>query len=160
MLKPQKGCITIKGTDLTGLTGPSLDRFRGRHIGLVFQKAHFVASLSLRDNLLLASWLARGEKDKTRAEALLKRLGIIDLKDQRPDKLSMGQQQRASIARALMNEPAVVLADEPTSNLDDANTLLVADLLREQATETGAALLIVTHDQRLKTIFQHVVPLS
>lgn len=157
---PDSGMINVHCTDMTRLKGRLLDRFRGSHIGIVFQQAHFVASLSLLENLVLAGWLAEGKKDRSKAIALMKRLGIVEQTHKKPAQLSIGQQQRAAIARALINNPSVLLADEPTSNLDDKNARIVADLLCEQAQATGAALLIVTHDIRLKQIFPNSIELK
>ena len=152
---PQSGRVHVRETELTRLSGRTLDRFRGRHIGIVFQQPHFVAALSALENLLLATWLALQKKDKSKALDLLEHLGVADQAHKKPAQLSVGQQQRLAIARALINDPAVVLADEPTSNLDDKNARIVADLLREQAQKAGAALIIVTHDFRLKQIFHN-----
>lgn len=159
LLSPGSGQIEIEKTDLSKLSGPALDRFRGRHIGIVFQHAHFVASLSVLDNLVLAGWLSKGQKDTAKAKSLLERLGILEHSAKKTTQLSIGQQQRAAIARALMGDPVLLLADEPTSSLDDQNARLVADLLREQAQQARAALLVVTHDQRLKQIFHKQIQL-
>ncbi len=159
LLSPGSGHIEIENTDLSKLSGRALDRFRGRHIGIVFQQAHFVASLSVLDNLVLAGWLSKGQKDMAKAKSLLERLGILEHAAKKTTQLSIGQQQRAAIARALMGDPVLLLADEPTSSLDDQNARLVADLLREQAQQARAALLVVTHDQRLKQIFHTQIQL-
>lgn len=157
LLPPSSGQVEIDRTDLSKLSGRPLDRFRGRHIGIVFQQAYFVAALSVFDNLLLAGWLSQRKKDAAKARGLLERLSIAEQAAKKPAQLSIGQQQRAAIARALMGDPALLLADEPTSSLDDRNAQTVADLLREQAQQAGAALIIVTHDQRLKQRFnQHI----
>lgn len=157
---PQSGSVRVRETELTQLEGRALDRFRGQHLGIVFQQPHFVASLSVLENLLLSAWLARGKKDKNKALHLLERLDVAGQAGKKPAQLSVGQQQRVAIARALINDPAVLLADEPTSNLDDKNAQLVADLLREQAQAAEAALVIVTHDFRLKQIFQNSIELA
>lgn len=159
LLQPESGNIRLRDTNLAQLSGRALDRFRGNHIGIVFQQAHFVAALSVLDNLLLAGWLSQGKKDPARARNLLERLGIVEQSAKKPAQLSIGQQQRAAIARALMSDPTLLLADEPTSSLDDPNAQIVADLLREQARQSGAALIIVTHDQRLKQLFHQQIEL-
>lgn len=157
LLIPSGGKLFVSGQEITKLKPSVLDAFRGKHIGLVLQQSHFVASLSVLENLNLASWLANGKKQTTKAITLLERMGLLDQSNKLPSTLSIGQQQRVSIARALMNEPKVILADEPTSSLDDENAQMVAQLLKELANEYRAALLIVTHDQRLKEVFhQHV----
>lgn len=160
LLRPSEGSIWVDTTDITQLSPPRLDRFRGRHVGIVFQRPHFVASLTARQNLLLAAHLSGSAQAPQRAEALMGQLGISDQSHKKPANLSQGQLQRLSIARALMAGPALVLADEPTANLDDGHCSQVAELLRQQAQQNKAALVIVTHDQRLKSIFHHSVALT
>jgi len=160
LLVPTGGELSVSGQKISKLKPSALDAFRGKHIGLVLQQSHFVASLSVLENLTLASWLAVGKKQADKALTLLERLGLSDQAQKLPSTLSIGQQQRVSIARALMNEPKVILADEPTSSLDDENAQTVAQLLKELAAEYHAALLIVTHDQRLKEMFHHHITLS
>lgn len=157
---PRAGSVYVRDIDLTQLKGRDLDQFRGRHIGIVFQQPHFAASLTVLENLQLAAWLAHKRKDKSKALQLLERLGLAAQAHKKPAFLSVGQQQRAAIARALINDPAVLLADEPTSSLDDKNAELVAAMLGEQAREAEAALIIVTHDYRLKKLFHKSVELS
>ncbi|MGC4234805.1 MAG: ATP-binding cassette domain-containing protein [Niabella sp.] len=159
LLKPQSGNIYIDGTDITALHAGSLDKFRGQKTGIIFQQPHFVASLSVMDNLLLSPYLAGIKVNKNRAKELLVQLNITEQTNKKPSRLSQGQLQRVSIARALMNNPAVILADEPTSSLDDENCYKVATLLQEQAAITNAALVIVTHDQRLKQLFHQKIEL-
>jgi lipoprotein-releasing system ATP-binding protein len=160
LLKPTMGHLTVSGQPLTQLKPSALDSFRGKHIGLVLQQSYFVASLSVLENLTLASWLAVGTKQTSKALTLLERLGLLEHAKKLPSTLSIGQQQRVSIARALMSEPKVILADEPTSSLDDVNAQTVAQLLKELAAEYRAALLIVTHDHRLKEVFHQHINLS
>jgi lipoprotein-releasing system ATP-binding protein len=160
LLRPASGQLSISGSQLTQLKPAALDAFRGKHIGLVLQQSYFVTSLSVLENLTLASSLANGKKQTDKAMTLLERLGLAAHAHKLPSALSIGQQQRVSIARALMNEPKVILADEPTSSLDDENAQTVAQLLKELAAEYHAALLIVTHDQRLKEVFPQQLTLS
>ena len=136
-----------------------MDKFRGQNIGIIFQQAHFVASLSTIENLLLSAYLSGRKKDTGKARKLLSQLNITGQANKKPAQLSQGQLQRAAIARALMNNPALVLADEPTSSLDDENCHKVALLLQEQAAIANAALVIVTHDQRLKQVFHRKIEL-
>lgn len=160
LLRPTGGQLSISDSQLTQLKPAALDAFRGKHIGLVLQQSYFVTSLSVLENLTLASWLACGKKQSEKAMTLLERLGLAAHAHKLPSALSIGQQQRVSIARALINEPKVILADEPTSSLDDENAQTVAQLLKELAAEYHAALLIVTHDQRLKEVFPQQLTLS
>lgn len=153
LLKPTTGKILIDGTDIVALKESKNDKFRGQNIGLVFQKSHFISSLTVLENLEMASWLANGKKNSTRAKRLLEQLDIEKQAHKLPSQLSIGQQQRVSIARALMNEPKVLLADEPTSSLDDNNAEKVIELLTSLSKEYKAALIIVTHDSRIKEKF-------
>lgn len=153
LLKPKTGKILIDGTDIVSLNEKENDAFRGKNIGLVFQKSHFISSLTVLENLEMASWLATGKKNTTRAKTLLTQLDIEKQAHKLPSQLSIGQQQRVSIARALMNEPKVLLADEPTSSLDDKNAEKVIELLSSLSKEYKAALIIVTHDSRIKEKF-------
>ncbi len=159
LLKPQQGSIEVAGKPISSLSARQLDRFRAEKIGIVLQESHFVKSVTVFENLCLASWLATGKRKEERARELLESLGITEHQNKLPAQLSIGQQQRASIARALVNRPAILLADEPTSSLDDTNSAKVVRLLREVSAQTGAALMIVTHDSRLKNVFQNRVML-
>jgi putative ABC transport system ATP-binding protein len=157
LLKPNSGEIVIDNKEITHLKGSKADKFRGKNIGVVFQKSHFIASLSVLENLEMASWLATGKKHKIRAKELLQKLDIAEQAHKLPSQLSVGQQQRVSIARALMNEPKVLLADEPTSSLDDKNADNVIELLETLSKEYKTALIIVTHDNRIKEKFTNQI---
>ena len=159
LLQPRSGSVELKGTVLHELSSAKLDRFRGRHIGLVFQRPHFVQALSVLENLALVQFLAGKPQDKKRIKQVLDSLGIGHKLRQKPHKLSQGEQQRAAIAVAVINSPQLILADEPTSSLDDKNCAKVAALLKEQAAASGSQLLIITHDQRLKEQFQNTLTL-
>jgi ABC-type lipoprotein export system ATPase subunit len=159
LLQPEQGTIKIAGTDTTALSTSQLDYFRGQNIGIIFQKNHFVAALNVIDNVLLAQHLAGKKQDKDKAFQLLTTLNIADKSRQRPEQLSQGEQQRVAIARALINEPKIILADEPTSALDDVNCAEVIQLLEQQTKATHTTLLIVTHDNRLKTRFTNQIVL-
>lgn len=160
LLRPKTGSITINNTNIAELGDKELDRFRGKNIGLVLQQAYFVASLNVLENVVLASWLATGRQAETKAKQLLQELGLGEHIYKMTSQLSIGQQQRVSIARALINEPALLLADEPTSSLDDDNAYTVATMLETLAKQFGTALIIVTHDQRLKNRFTNQIALS
>ncbi len=157
LLQPNSGEIVIDNKEITHIKGSKADKFRGKNIGVVFQKSHFIASLSVLENLEMASWLATGKKHKVRAKELLQKLDISEQAQKLPSQLSVGQQQRVSIARALMNEPKVLLADEPTSSLDDKNADNVIELLENLSKEYKTALIIVTHDSRIKEKFTNQI---
>ncbi len=157
LLQPKSGEIHIDKKEITHLKGSKADKFRGKNIGVVFQKSHFIASLTVLENLEMASWLATGKRHKARAKKLLQKLDITEQAHKLPSQLSVGQQQRVSIARALMNEPKVLLADEPTSSLDDKNADNVIELLENLSKEYKAALIIVTHDSRIKQKFTNQI---
>lgn len=158
ILRTQKGSIKINGIEINTLTGPQLDAFRGKNIGIVFQQNHFVQSLSVIENIVLAQSLSGQKTDKKAAQSLLDRLNIGHKTNEGMKDLSQGERQRVAIARALINKPRLILADEPTSALDDVNSQEVLMLLQEQAKAVGSALIIVTHDNRLKDkISNHVI---
>lgn len=149
LLDPAKGEIKLDGVVLSSLSGQALDLFRGKNIGIVFQKPHLIAALNVRQNLELAHFFSK--KKGQEIDHLLSELGIAGKADSSVLTLSEGEAQRVSIARALANSPKLILADEPTSSLDDENTQKVIQLLKLQASKIGAALIIVTHDQRVKS---------
>ena len=155
LLPSSRGSVRVAGQDLGALTPAQLDAFRGKAIGIVLQRLHLIAALTVRDNLRLARTLARLPPDPARVDALIAQLGLNALADARPSRLSAGEAQRVAIGRAVVNQPALILADEPTSALDDANCEAVLALLRAQAEASGATLVIATHDARLKPFFQH-----
>ncbi len=159
LLKPETGSVTINDTDLTKLSPAETAAFRAQHVGIIYQKPHFVSSLSVMDNLLMANYLASKPQDKARARQLAEQLGFAEHLSKKTSQLSLGEQQRVSIARAMMNQPNMILADEPTSSLDDVNTEKVIALLRQQSEQIGASLVVVTHDQRLKDAFANRVEL-
>lgn len=159
LLTPKTGSIKINNNELAQLSAKEAAKMRANHLGIIYQKPHFVSSLNVLDNLLLANYLADQKQSREQAVSLAANLGILDLLQQKTSLLSGGEQQRVSIARALMNNPDVILADEPTSNLDDENCEKVIELLENQSRNIGAALVIVTHDQRLKNRHKNIITL-
>ncbi|MDK2126605.1 ABC transporter ATP-binding protein [Parachitinimonas caeni] len=155
MLQPTSGQAIVAGQDLRQLSAGALDRFRGQTIGLVPQKLHLIASLTVAENLQLAQYLAHLPKNPQRIHEVLTRLGVAELAQRRPHQLSGGQSQRVAIARAVVNKPKLLLADEPTANLDDDAATAVIDLLEREAGEVGASLLIASHDGRVKSRIGH-----
>jgi len=160
ILKPTKGEVIINDNVLYKNRSNALDTFRGQNIGLVFQKPHFVQAISAKENLFLAQTMANQPRDANRVNGLLDQLNISKRADAKTYKMSQGEQQRLSIARALVNNPKLILADEPTSALDDTNCNEVVNLLRHHAESVNAALVIVTHDSRLKELFPNQIELN
>ena len=154
ILKPESGSINISGTDISKFSDTELDKFRGDNIGIVFQKPHFISSLTINENLKLAKYLSPS-KTSGDAKKILESLDIKDKYQQKPNQLSEGEKQRASIALALINSPSLILADEPTSSLDDFNCDNVIKLLKKQAKDHKAQLIVITHDARLKKHFKN-----
>ena len=144
----------MAGEALGKLERAALDHWRGRTVGIVPQKLHLVSSLSVLQNLLLAPYLADLPCDEERAFSALETLGLKEKAFEKPHQLSHGQAQRVAIARAVMNRPKLLLADEPTANLDDENCVQALELLESQAAECGATLIVATHDQRAKQRFE------
>ena len=159
ILRPKAGKVVVEGQELSILSNTKLDRFRGQHVGLIYQRPHFVHSLNLKENLFLVQYLAGKKKDLNRVKEVLGQLDIAAQMNNSPRNLSQGQQQRASIAMAMLNKPAVILADEPTSSLDDENCMKVIRLLKDQSAEVGASLIVITHDSRLKVEFKNSLTL-
>jgi ABC-type lipoprotein export system ATPase subunit len=150
LMKPTAGEVVVAGLALGSMGGSTLDRFRGRHIGMVFQTFQLLHGFSALENVLAAlmfSDLPKGEH-RARGLALLERLGL-DRPHAPAEQLSVGQQQRVAVARAVACKPTLVLADEPTASLDEANANEAVRLLKEACRENGAALLCVTHDRSL-----------
>lgn len=154
ILKPESGSINISGTDISKFSDTELDKYRGDNIGIVFQKPHFISSLTINENLKLAKYLSPS-KTSGDAKKILESLNIKDKYQQKPNQLSEGEKQRASIALALINSPNLILADEPTSSLDDYNCDNVIKLLKKQAKDHKAKLIVITHDARLKKHFKN-----
>lgn len=158
-LAPIHGGQALLGDiDLAALDRRGRDRLRGSAMGFVFQDLHLVAGLSALDNVLLAPFAAGLEPDAPRAQALLDSMGLADLAHRPAERLSRGQAQRVAIARAMLLRPRLILADEPTASLDDQACETTLALLLQAARDTGAALVIATHDGRLRqrglTVFE------
>ena len=148
------GEVLVDGVHIDRLGQAELTAFRRNHIGLIFQKFHLIPSLSAWDNGALQARLA-GVFDRDFANHLFDVLGIDHLAHRRPSQLSGGQQQRVAIARALMHQPELVLADEPTGNLDEATSAAVIELLVSAASDAGATLLVVTHSASIAGYLSH-----
>ena len=154
LVHPSEGSVEVAGENLQKLEGARMDRWRATTVGIVLQALHLVRHLSVRDNLRLAQYLAKAPQDDKRIDDALGALGVAQKSARRPSELSQGEQQRIAIARAVVNRPKLLLADEPTANLDDAAAAKVVDLLSEQAARHGATLVVATHDARVKGKFR------
>ena len=143
---PTSGHVFVEDTDITALKDTALTKLRRDRIGFVFQSFNLVPTLDARSNILLPMRLAGKTPDKDWFDLIVNSLGIADRLNHRPSEMSGGQQQRVAVARALMSRPAVIVADEPTGNLDSHSTTEVMDLLRRAVDELGQSVIMVTHD--------------
>ena len=146
LIVPSGGVISVGGQDVTAMGDAAAAKFRRRHVGVVFQSFNLVDTLTVAENIVLPVKLDRGRPDAARLQALVDRLGLDGKQGCRPDELSGGERQRVAIARALFAQPDVVLADEPTGNLDGAAAKGICELLRAVNREERSAILLVTHD--------------
>jgi putative ABC transport system ATP-binding protein len=159
LVGPMSGEVRIFDTDVLSLKGSALDRWRGGNVGIVLQALHLISHLSVRDNLRLAQYLAHAPQEEGAIDEALAALGVADKGGRRPSELSQGERQRVAIARAVVNGPKLLLADEPTANLDDAATERSIALLLETAAKRGATLVVATHDSRVKRHFENTLQL-
>jgi len=157
--KPKSGSVNILDTDITDLSSDRLDGFRGKHIGMIFQVPHFMRALTVNENIAIAQSLSGQKISQSRIDDRLKDLNLFEKKNKKTHELSVGEQQRVAIIRAVVNQPKIIFADEPTSALDDHNTNQVINLLKSQADQCDATLIVVTHDQRLKDNFTNMIEL-
>jgi putative ABC transport system ATP-binding protein len=153
---PDEGRITIQKTDVTRLAEAARDRFRARYIGFVFQTFNLLAGFSALENVLLGMTFTGQRNDPQRATELLGRVGLGHRLTHKPAALSVGEQQRVAVARALVNKPVLLLADEPTANIDPSHQQQVIDLLREVCRAENVAMLLVTHSDEVAKQFQRV----
>ena len=156
---PTTGRISLDGTDITILGEEQLARLRGEKVGIVFQFFHLLPSLTAYENVLVPMEIAGVRDPATRARALLDDVGLANRGHHYPSQLSGGEQQRVAIARALANDPPIVLADEPTGNLDSATGRQVIDLLVSVNRNRGRTLVLVTHDRELAAFADEVIAL-
>jgi len=154
--RPDSGRVRIDDWEITLFTEAECDRFRAERIGYVFQTFNLLPGFTALENVLLAMRFARGRPDKRRARQLLERVGLGHRMHHRPPMLSVGEQQRVAVARALANRPKLLLADEPTANIDSGHQQQVLDLLREACAEEQVALVLVTHSHEVAEQFDRV----
>lgn len=159
ILKAESGNVFINGKDIQQSGFTETDIFRGQNIGLIFQKHFFIGAITMMQNLLLAQTLTGQNLDNQYIKTLLGELKIENLSTKYPNELSQGELQRFSLARSLANKPLIVLADEPTSSLDDENCSRFITLLLNASEKHNTSLVITTHDARLKVYFDKIIQL-
>lgn len=157
--EPTAGRVLIEGKEITGLSEESLAPLRNGTIGFVFQSYHLIPSLTARENVMFPAELRGDGEAGAKADGLLKKAGLGDRGDNFPHQLSGGEKQRTAVCRALVNEPAIVFADEPTGNLDTASGKAVLDLMLSLQREKGAAIVMVTHSGEIAALADRVLTL-
>jgi lipoprotein-releasing system ATP-binding protein len=157
--KPDMGTITINGQVINTLKGNALAAFRNKHIGFVFQFHHLLPEFSALENVCIPGWLAKRKKEEVKAAAidLLNMLGLSHRMDNKPNEMSGGEQQRVAVARALINKPDIIFADEPTGNLDSANAKELHQLFFDLRSKFNQTFLIVTHNEELSLLSDRVL---
>ncbi len=154
--KPDAGSVEIDGVNITRLSEAGRDRFRSEKLGYVFQTFNLLPGFTALENVLLGMTFARGKRDAPRARLLLERVGLQHRMHHKPGALSVGEQQRVAVARALANRPRLILADEPTANIDPANQQQVIDLIRDACRQENVTLMLVTHANEVADQFDRV----
>lgn len=157
---PTSGSVVINQTDILNLDETALAIFRRRQIGLIYQFYNLIPILTVQENLTLPLLLDGRKPDKKQIDTLVKRLGLENRLDHLPNQLSGGQQQRVSIGRALVNNPALMLADEPTGNLDSENSKEIISLLRQFNKEFNQTVIIITHDEKIANSADRVITIE
>jgi putative ABC transport system ATP-binding protein len=157
--RPDEGSVMIDGVEMTRLPEAGRDRLRADKIGYVFQTFNLLAGFSALENVLLGMAFASGHSDYGRARHLLERVGLMHRLSHKPQMLSVGERQRVAVARALANKPKLLLADEPTANVDSGHQQQIIDLVRTTCQEENVALLLVTHTPEVANQFDRVVQL-
>jgi len=157
--KPDKGEVELKGQRIDKLTGKALSKFRNKHIGFIFQFHHLLPEFTALENVCIPGWLAGSKKKETenRAIELLTLLGLKERLQNKPGQLSGGEQQRVAVARALINNPSIIMADEPTGNLDSANAKELHKLFIQLRDQYKQTFLIVTHNEELAAMSDRVL---
>ena len=160
--KPTSGRVFLMGQDLSELSQKQLSGLRNRHLGFVYQFHHLLPEFSALENVMMPLLIGKRPKEQARERALLmlEKVGLKNRVQHRPGELSGGERQRAAIARALVTDPACLLADEPTGNLDRKNALNILDMMMELKQELGTALVVVTHDDEMAARFDRVLNMT
>jgi putative ABC transport system ATP-binding protein len=158
MDRPSSGAIWVGGTDVAAMNERQLERYRLRKVGFVFQFYNLIPSLSAFENIELPMLIAGADADarRGRAETLLESVGLRDKGDKRPEELSGGEQQRVAVCLALVNDPSIILADEPTGNLDSANARIISGILSDLAKTRGKTVIVASHDPKVVEAFPRV----
>ena len=151
------GQVKVNGYDITRLSEAGRDRFRANAIGYVFQTFNLLNGFTALENVRLGMTFGAGNHDLSRAKELLRRVGLEDRMHYKPGQLSVGQQQRVAIARAMAGRPKLLLADEPTANIDPANQQIIIDLIRQNCRDEEVSLLLVTHSMEVAEQFERIV---
>lgn len=159
LLKPDAGEVHIAGTNPYDLSPEARSKFRAGHIGFVFQQFHLIPYLSVKDNILAAACKGLDDTKKARANQLIESLGLVDRVSHTPAELSVGERQRTALARAMLNNPKLILADEPTGNLDDDNSNIVLDQLKQYA-NAGGVVMMVTHDAQAAAAADKIINMN
>ncbi len=154
--RPDAGRVKVDGWDITVLTEGECDRFRAERIGYVFQTFNLLPGFTALENVMLSMRFGQRRPDKARAKQLLDRVGLGHRMTHKPTMLSVGEQQRVAVARALANHPRLLLADEPTANVDSGNQQQIVDLIRETSREENVALVMVTHSPEVARQFDRI----
>lgn len=159
---PSSGSVTVYGKNLTALDSASTETLRNKHIGFVFQFHYLLPEFSVLENIMMPGTIAGMpfKNARTRGTELLHLIDMVDRAKQMPDQLSGGERQRAALARAFFNRPGLIIADEPTGNLDCSNVENIMNLIKRERTENGRTFVIATHDQRLSAIADRVITLK
>lgn len=161
--QPTSGLVSVDGVDISGLDGPGLAKLRNQKIGFVFQFHHLMSEFTCLENALMPIFIRQGganPADRKRVIGLMERVGLGEVLDKRGNQISGGQQQRVALVRALANEPQLVLADEPTGNLDSISSQQVFAMMREMTAEFGTTFMMVTHDQNLAHQAQRIFEIA
>ena len=154
--RADRGRIAIDGLEISRLSEAGRDKFRADKLGYVFQTFNLLPGFTALENVVLGMTFASGKHERHRAAELLERVGLKDRSHHRPSELSVGEQQRVAVARALVNKPKLLLADEPTANIDPANQQAVVDLIRGTCNDEGVSLLLVTHSMEVAEQFDRI----
>ncbi|HMB94818.1 MAG TPA: ABC transporter ATP-binding protein [Tepidisphaeraceae bacterium] len=160
LTSPDAGKVHLSGTDLNSLNDRQLTLFRRKHVGLVFQSFNLIPTLTAEENIRLPLMLGSSNGSMHKADELIEQLGLGNRRKHRPDALSGGEQQRVAIGRALISDPTVILADEPTGNLDSVNSRSVCELLQNLSQQQGKTIVMVTHEPSIAAYAQRIVVLK